>query len=61
MSKKLNVKGKPHLANVTQFTREQMEGKSDPQRDMNNYKAAQKEQRRKRWEQKNAAKKKSAA
>ena len=61
MAKKLNVKGKPHLANVTQFTREQMEGKSDPQRDMNNYKAAQKEQRRKRWLAKQADKKKSAA
>lgn len=61
MSKKLNVKGKPHLACVTQFTREQMEGKSDPQRDMNNYKASQKAQRKKRWEQKQADKKKNAA
>ena len=61
MAKKLNVKGKPHLANVTQFTRQQMEGKSDPQRDMTNYKAAQKAQRKANWERKQADKKKSAA
>ena len=41
---------KAHLNCLTQYTREQMEGKANPTRDMTNYKAIQKPQRKKLWE-----------
>jgi len=41
---------------ATQYTREMMEGKRNPSVDQTNYKAAQKPQRIKIWQQREAAK-----
>ena len=41
---------KAHLNCLTQYTREQMEGKANPTRDMTKNKAIQKPQRKKLWE-----------
>lgn len=44
----------------TQYTREQREGKANPTRDMTNYKAIQKPQRKKLWQARMAEQKKKA-
>ena len=41
--------GQPHLANMTKLTREMMEGKRNPSRDMRNLKALGKEARKRAW------------
>ena len=47
---KVITKGKAHLGCLTQFTREQMESKSNPSRNMTNYKAIQQAERKRRYE-----------
>lgn len=41
--------GQPHLANMTKLTRETMEGKRNPSRDMKNYKAMGQSARKREW------------
>lgn len=41
--------GQPHLANMTKLTRETMEGKRNPSRDMRNRKALYKNARKELW------------